>query len=158
MRVVALACVAVGLSGCFSDPLGKPGSIPTDVRLLGSWRCVSVGESHQKEGALKIMRFDDWQYYAEWKDAEEFARYRAYGNRIGDTTLLDVEELGGRFTPWPWAVVRANVGQDKKLALAIVKAKALGSADAKSVRREIRARVHDPQIYQALADCTAESE
>jgi hypothetical protein len=158
MRSLALAVVAAGFSACFSDPLGKPGSVPTDVHLLGTWRCVSIGEGEQNEGTLAIVRFDDWQYYAEWKDAKEFTRYRAYGTRIGDTTLLNVEELDGRFTPWPWAVVRAVVGQDKKLALALVNGQALRSSDEKGMKREIRARVRDPQIYQAFADCTAQDD
>jgi hypothetical protein len=155
---VLIVTAAVALSGCFSDPLGKPGSVPTDVELLGKWRCTSVGDGEPKEGTLEVLRFDDSQYYAEWKDAEESARYRAYGTRVGDTTLLNVEELDGKFTPWPWAAVRAVVGKDKKLALALVTAQALRASDEKGMKREIRQRVHDAQIYHAFADCTAHDD
>jgi hypothetical protein len=158
VRLLVPVLVAAVLNGCFSDPLGKPGSVPTNVELLGKWRCTSVGDGDPGEGTLEILRFDDWQYYAEWKDPEQVARYRAYGTRLGDATLLNVEELDGKFTPWPWAAVRAVVGKDKKLALAVVKVKALRSSDEKGMKREIRERVHDAQIYQAFVDCTAQDD
>jgi hypothetical protein len=158
MRSLAILALMVGLTGCFSEPLDKPGSVGTDVRLLGTWDCVSVGkDGQQAKATLTVVRFDDYQYYGEWRDSAELSRYRAYGIRVGSTTLLNVTELHGRFTPWPWSVVKAVV-ESHTLSLALVNARALRAADEKHARQEIRTRVQDSQIYQPFAECTAEKE
>jgi hypothetical protein len=115
-------------------------------------------EGEKMQTTLEVIRFDDSQYYAEWTGGGKKSRYRAYFTRVGATTLLNAEELNGRFTPWPWAIVRAEVGKDGTLALSMVDGEALRSKDEKAARREIWARVRDVSLFRALATCDAQKD
>ena len=157
-HVLLLVPLATGLSACLSAPLGPPGSVPTNVHLLGKWHCLVSDEGENKETTLEVIRFDDSQYYAEWTGAGETSRYRAYSTKVGDTTLLNTVELNGRFTPWPWAIVRAEMGKDGTLALSMVDATALRSKGERAARREIGARVRDASLFRALATCNVQKE
>jgi hypothetical protein len=157
-HVRLLLPLATGLSACLSAPLGPPGSVPTNVHLLGTWHCVVSDDGEKKETTLEVIRFDDSQYYAEWTGEGKTTRYRAYSTRVGDTTLLNAEELNGRFTPWPWAILRAEVGKDGTLALSMVDGEALRSKDEKAARREIGARVRDVSLFRALATCAEQKD
>lgn len=157
-HVLLLLPLAAGVSACLSDPLGAPGTVPTDVHLLGTWRCVVSDEGEKKEVTLEVIRFDDSQYYVEWTGEGKTSRYRAYSTRVRDTTLLNAEQLNGKFTPWPWTIVRAEVGKDGTLALSMVDGEALRSKDEKAARREIGARVRDRSLFRALATCDAQKD
>jgi len=134
------------LCGCLSEPLGPPGAAATDVRLLGKWRCFSAGEDTKRQATLEVMRFDDAQYYAEWTEGVETSRYRAYSTRVDATSLLNVKEINGRFTPWPWAILRADIAAEGGLTLKLVDGKALRSTDAQGRLAEITARVRDDVV------------
>ena len=105
-----------------------------------------------------MIRFDDSQYYVEWKGDGQTSRYRAYSTRLRDTTLLNAVELKGRFTPWPWSILRAEVGKDGALALSLLDVEALRSKDEEAARREIEARVRDASLFRTFAACEAQTE
>jgi hypothetical protein len=153
-----LALAVIPLAACLSAPLGPPGSIKPDVALLGKWQCVGNRDGERKEAQLEVVRFDDSQYYAEWIDGGEKSRYRAYATRVGGATLVNVTELNGRFTPWPWAVVRVSNMRDKTFDLELLDTEALRSHDEKAARREIAERAKDPSVYKALASCSARED
>ena len=69
-------------------PLSTP-SRPLDDRLFGLWRCVP-GEPSDEHAMLRIVAFDEHQYYADWTDEDRVTRYRAYATLLGTTTLLNV--------------------------------------------------------------------
>jgi len=148
-----LALMALSLCGCLSVPLGHPEAKAMDTRLLGKWRCSSAQAGSSETAGLEVVRFDDSQYYADWREGDRVARYRAYPSKIGPVTVLNVEELNGRFTPWPWAIVRATVDDAGALTLEMVDGKQIQAKDENAAIREIKVRIGDRSIYQALAQC-----
>jgi hypothetical protein len=156
MRIRAhllLALWSPAMTACLSTPLGSPGAVKPEVRLLGKWLCSGERDGTKKEARLDVMRFDDWQYYAEWAENEEKDRFRAYPSRVGGTIVVNVTDLSDRFTPWPWTVVRVVNLTDNSFALDMLDTDRLRSADEKAARREIADRVLDPSLYKRLATC-----
>jgi hypothetical protein len=151
---IVAALLLLAHAACFAVPLGPPGTAAPDVALLGKWQCASVADGEKKVAALDVVRFDDSQYYVEWVESAETRRYRAYPTRIGSIVLVNVEELEGRFTPWPWAVVRPELVQDGTLKLAVVDAKAFRATEDEAAVREVTQRVSDSAIYRMLGACT----
>jgi hypothetical protein len=93
-RTAALLIVLGVSSACYesSVPLSPPTN-GLDMRLLGFWRCVPNDKASTESAMLRIVAYDEHQYFADWTDEDRVTRYRAYASVVGSTTLLNVQEL-----------------------------------------------------------------
>jgi hypothetical protein len=155
----AAVCVAFGLLavGCFESrtPLGPPHRGTIDKALVGSWHCVDP-ESPSQTATLWVIPFDEHQYYAEWRDGDDVTRYHAYSTRVGNLTLLNVQELTFRVSGQGWLFLRAIRGGGSSLKLSVVKEDSLNGLTGSAALREIKRRVADSALYGDFATCTLE--
>jgi hypothetical protein len=128
LGVVTLIAL-VGAAGCYLSPipLSAP-SQPLDERLFGLWRCVP-GEPSDEHAMLRIVRFDEHQYYADWTDEERVTRYRAYATILGSTTLLNVQELKDTTSVGSWMFVKYALPTTSQLTLSVAQDTAVKGGD-----------------------------
>ena len=159
LRSAALVSLVAVLGACYEspDPLGKVDSGRIDTRLSGGWRCMSPREALDAQATLWIIRFDDRQYYAEWREGDETTRYRAYSSLVNGETILNVEEVTLRVPSVGWIFVRYSIDTDGRLKLSLVSDDALGGLEGRAALRSIANRVKDEALYQEVAVCTREA-
>ena len=138
-------------SACFTVPIAKPQRSPLDPALLGIWQCTAVDDESGDPAQLQVVRFDERQYYAEWKERDKVDRYRAYPVRAGGTTFLSVGELEPS-SRWPWTAVLYSV-RDGELSLQLPAKRVLDMSDEKAAMRELKAKASRPDIWQPLTRC-----
>ncbi len=88
-------------SACFKVPPTKLGRWPLDSTLVNEWECTSVEAEASDKALVVVLKFDERQYYVEWKEGPKLYRYRAYPGQLKGVGILNVVELpesGG--TPW----------------------------------------------------------
>ena len=158
LRVVAGFGLLSALLGCYesADTLGGPAHGQLDRRLPGDWRCENHTHGDTpSEAALWVIPFDDRQYYAEWREGDEVARYRAYSSLVGGVTLLNVEEVSFRLTSAGWVFVRYTLAPDGRLRLSVVGDKALDGLKGQAALQAIAKRASDESLYELVAVCVA---
>lgn len=155
-----LLSLAVGLAGCFSEPVATGERLPIDETLVGEWACVSA-ESAEDRARLSVYRFDDHQYYVEWSErAGKVDRYRAYAARLRGAVVFNVEDLGETARPRravaerAWTAVRAAREGKGTLAIQAPAKKILDLSDEKAGLRELRATADAASAWQPFARCT----
>lgn len=143
------------LSGCYesSRPLARPGAA-YDRAVLGQWNCVPdpLGKPDDR-ATLMVWPFDESQYYAEWTEGPNTTRYRAFGSRIGTTTLLNVREMKIGSDDAKWAFVRYRFEGDR-LRIAVVKDDAVHGGTEAAKLEDIRRRAAGNALYQSFAVCS----
>jgi hypothetical protein len=156
----ALVLVSLALlSGCYqsSEPLGSPDQSQLDSKLVGTWICRSANPDSKEEATLRVMPFDERQYYVEWADGDELTRYRAYSSQINGITLVNIRELVAPLGGDRWAFVGYHLAQDGSLRLSLVRDDALEGFTGKAALQEIRKRVREDSLYVNFAVCGAAS-
>jgi hypothetical protein len=156
LKLFACLILIALLLSCYesSIPLSKPG-VNVDPVLLGRWQCVPDPRGESDENAvLSIFRFDNYQYYAEWKEKAEATRYRAYATVLDGSTLLNVRQISPDSESEKWLFIRYKVTQSKTLNLAVVNEKAITSPNENGALQEIQKRVAEDALYQSFASCT----
>lgn len=150
--------IAAGLSGCYesASPLSTPGTVPRDAALMGQWRCEEDGAKSNERTRLQVFPFDEAQYYAELTDNRETARYRAYGSRVGDVTLLNVLELKAGLPAGKWMFVRYRIESPRTLKLALVNAESVKGLPEADALQAIRQRAADDALYEPWTTCSRE--
>ena len=79
--------LALPLGACLSSPLGQSGQAALDSHLLGDWNChPGLGDSTET-ATLEVLRFDESQYLAEWKEDDKTTRYRAFPTSVKGVRL-----------------------------------------------------------------------
>ena len=151
--------LATGSIGCYesTSPLSPPGSVRVEPVLMGTWRCVPDPVKPGENATLRVFRFDDVQYYFEWVEGNEVSRLRAYGSRIGQTVLLNVQELKAKDPSGKWIFVPYRLESPDKLRVAIVKEQAVKGLPEREALGAIRRRVTDDSLYEAWQICSREA-
>jgi hypothetical protein len=155
-KAALLVALTAALAGCFESarPLSQPGTVARDRAILGHWNCVpDPQEKPDDRATLLVWPFDASQYYAEWTEGPNTTRYRAYGSRIGSTTLLNVLEMKIAREDAKWAFVRYRFEGDR-LRIAVVKDDAVRGATEAAKLEDIRRRAANDALYQRFAVCT----
>jgi len=143
----------VAASSCFSTPIGPPSGLPLDAALVGEWQCEPADPASGGRATLEILRFDDQQYYAEWKEKEneERLRYRAYPVRLAGVTVLSVGDLAE--SRWPWTAVRYAFPKEGELVLDLPAERILDISDEKAAILELTTKADRPDTWQRFARC-----
>ena len=165
LRGGLLAVAAVVLCSCYESEfvLGPVSEGTIDLRLVGSWRCVSAEESENKPILITVRPFDEKQYYVGLaSEGEEAFHYRAYSTSVNGTTLHNVQALGPHKNPAErtWIFVRASLLKPDVLQLEIVRDGPFkGIEPAARTVREIVERLHQsPELYQEYCVCARVTE
>jgi hypothetical protein len=148
--VILLAAGILGCPGCFSVPAPKLKGLPLERELMSQWDCTSADPDQTDQAQLTVLRFDQHQYYAEWKEGEKVARYRAYPMRFkGVTAIIAIDLDSTKY----WTPLRASVGRDKVLSLEVPSKRLLEMDDDKAAVAEFNAKADDPGSWQPFARC-----
>jgi hypothetical protein len=93
-RVLGPVLAAAVLAGCYDAPLG-PASMPFDARLYGEWRCLSVTNSDEPLGVLRIVPFDATHGELTCvKGCEgDTLHYRLHVTKVRAVTLLNAQAV-----------------------------------------------------------------
>src|SRR5262245_35344295 len=102
MRALWLAVLAaLSLAGCGKSekpiahagpgPIAPGGAEPIDARLLGTWRCVTAGDS--SAAVLTVAEAPEGRYRAELVEDGHTDSCLAYGVRVGAERVLNVQLL-----------------------------------------------------------------
>jgi hypothetical protein len=140
------------VSACFTVPVAAPRGLPLDAALLGRWECTSVETESADHAQLYVLRFDQQQYYAEWREGDKVDRYRAYPVRARGVTFLGVGDLGPS-SLWPWSAVLYSVREGGALSLQLPAKRILDMSDEKAAIQELKAKADRPDTWQSLARC-----
>jgi hypothetical protein len=144
--------LALPLGACLSSPLGQPGQVALDSHLLGDWNCRPGLDDSTETATLEILRFDESQYLAEWKEDDKTTRYRAFPTSVKGVRLINLTELGGGQASEPWLVVRYRVGPDESLAVDFLEEKIL-EMDEKAILHALKKRPGDPSLWRPFVHC-----
>ena len=95
--------------------------------------------------------------YFEWVEGNEVSRYRAYGSRIAQTVLLNVQELKPKGPSGKWIFVPYRLESPDKLRVAVVKEQAVKGLRESEALGTIRGRVTDDSLYEAWQICSRDA-
>ena len=156
MGLICLVCVCVSvLTSCYqsSEPLSKPGVV-LDHSLVGTWECVpDPKEDPEDRAVVSIFQFDPAQYYIEWNEGDKITRYRSYPTDVGNSILLNVQEVSQTSDNDKWVFLRYKLTQTNELKFSIVSDKSVTSKNEKDALAEIRKRAAQDDLYAGVASC-----
>jgi hypothetical protein len=161
-RIASLLIVVGVSSACYesSVPLSSPTS-GLDSKLLGLWRCVPGDKTSADSAKLRIVAFDEHQYFADWTDDDranddQVTRYRAYASVIGSTTLLNVQELKDTTAArGRWMFLRYVLPSADRLTLSVAQDDLVKGANDAARLDAVRKGASGPEIFgRAVALCT----
>jgi hypothetical protein len=132
----------------------RPARSPLDRRVLGEWDCTSADPSSSDRALLTVLRFDDYQYYAEWKEGEKIERFRAYPGKLKGREILNVTELSESY----WSVLRTSFPPDGSMQLALPATRITDIAGDDVRLRTFRREADQPSAWQAFARCVSHEE
>ncbi len=157
-RPLALVALAVCACGCYEStaPLSPPGQVPLDSALVGVWRCAPDPNPHDEHSTLRVLPYDEFQYYGEWTDEDGVTRFRAYGSRAGASVLLNLRPLQESRTPAKWMLLRYRLEGDARLRLATVAEHSVKGLKEDEALKRIRQRVLEESLYDDGSLCTRE--
>src|SRR5215470_5888877 len=149
--VLLATALVIGAVGCFSVTAPQPEGLPLSRELLGAWDCKSADSSSSEHAQLTLLKFDDAQYYAEWKDGEKVERYRAYPVKFNQVTVLVVREVSQSPDKY-WTAVRASVEKDGSvLVLRLPAKRLLDMNDDDAALHELPSKADNPDVWQTFA-------
>jgi hypothetical protein len=156
--LVRLASLSLFLAACYGahEPLGPVAKGQIDSDLFGSWECRPSDETNDERATMTVMRFDEHQYYVEWREDDKVTRYRAHSSSFAGETLMNVAELTRPRKDEAWVFMRYAV-TDGQLKLAVVSDKAVKDLSEKAALAAIRKRAKEDSLYEAFAVCSATS-
>jgi hypothetical protein len=149
---VLAAALLVPACGCFTVPISAPQGLALDTTLLGEWECVPIETKSADRAQLQVLRFDEQQYYAEWKEANKIERYRAYPIRIKGVTFLSVGDL----TPasqWPWTAISYSTREANSLSLQLPAKRILDMSDDNAAIQDLTAHADRTDTWQPFTRC-----
>ena len=135
-------------------PLSPSGQVKVDPALIGTWKCTPDPPKSTDVAELRVVAFDEHQYYLEWQEGADTDRYRAYASRVDGSTLLNVRELFATASDVKWVFLRSRLDPPARLRLSLVQKSALAGLDAKNALKTIVRRVRDENLYEPWAVCS----
>jgi hypothetical protein len=155
--------LAVSSQGCFFDsPLDAHPSVPIDSEILGTWRCLAIGEGPDSHPANFVVKASDAYRYTilfqETPDSSE--QYEAYASRVGDESILNVHVPGDSAFTKPWALARYSLLRPDVLEVQVVDETKLEGADQspETLRHAFQRLQRDPYIFQDYCVCVRAKE
>ena len=106
----------LSLCGCYVSkvPMASSANSDLDPNLIGKWEKI-VTEKDPTPVEMLVLQFNDNEYYAEYRDANELLRFRAYIVRVGEVPFINVQNIEG--DERSFIFVRYSVGEDGVLTL-----------------------------------------
>jgi len=117
---------------------------------------VEDGAKSDERASLEVFPFDEAQYYAEWTEDGETARIRAYGSRVGDVTVLNVQVLEAASPVGKWMFARYRLESPRTLKLSLVSEKAVKGLPEADALQAVRKRAADDSLYEPWTICSRE--
>ncbi len=152
---IPLACLLA--SACYEStiPLGPVDQGTIDQAFVGTWTCVDPKDAANRS-TLTSRPLNPHQYAIEWRESPtHVTRYHVHATKVAGETLFNVQELDTTKAGPSFAFLRARIGADRALSMAIVEADALKGQKGEAAIREIARRVADAALYGPFATCTA---
>jgi hypothetical protein len=106
---------------------------------------------------VTVLRFDESQYYIEWKEGEKLYRYRAYPGQLKGINILNVTELSESGDIF-WMAARASLGVDGVLSLAVPAKRLSDMGDDDARLRMFRHEVDRSDAWEDFARCVAHKD
>lgn len=105
----------VFLCGCYVSkiPMASSANSELDPNLIGKWERI-VTEKDPTPVEMLVLQFNDNEYYAEYRDANELLRFRAYIVKIEEVPFINVQDIKEDRS---FIFVRYSVGEDGVLTL-----------------------------------------
>lgn len=126
---VVLATSTILLGGCydFNSPIDPTPMHALDPALLGTWRCLAVGEKPDAKPAnFVVSTARDLVYSIRFEDDEgEPDIYEAHASQVKGNPLLNVRDLDPRVPTKPWNFARYTFLLPDVLRVQLVNAEAL---------------------------------
>lgn len=155
-RSAAVAGLALVLMGCpyeSSEPLTPLASSALDAHLTGTWRCLQSTE--EQTSRVTFTPFDEHQYVLSLQqpptEKEEFGLMHAYAGKLGQASVLSLQELGpdndGKPHAWSW--LRYTLVDGDLLRLRFLSDKPLKPAKTPAEARALAEKQLDtPELYE----------
>ena len=153
-RTLGVAGLLVILAGCFNDPVAPPVDVALDEGLLGHWRCGPAEANSSEHADLGVWRFDEHQYYAEWREDDDVSRFRAYLSEADGVQFLSVADLSAVLAPW--TAVRYSSPEPGVLDLRLPAQRILDMDDSRTAARVLASHASRSDSWQFLARCRRE--
>lgn len=155
----ALFGLALLAAACYESPLmvGSITDAAVDPAFIGTWTCVDPKDASNR-ATLTSRQLNPHQYEVEWRESPgHVTRYHVHATAIGGERLFNVKEFDPANLHTPFAFVKARLGPDRALTLAVVEANAVKPHQAAAAIRLITSRVADPALYGPFATCAAKA-
>ncbi len=157
-RYLLLTLATILLStACFQVPATKLGRLPLDAKVLGEWDCRPAEPTTEASALVTFLRFDEFQYYVEWKEGEKLYRYRVYPGHLRGIKILNVAELP-ESDHRLWMVARASLGVDGVLSLAVPAKRITDMSDDDARLRAFRREADRADAWEDFARCVAHKD
>lgn len=165
-RSLAVSGLALLLMGCpyeSSEPLTPLASSALDPRLTGAWRCLQSTED--QTWRVTFTPFDEHQYVVSLQEPptekEEFGLLHAYAGKLGEVSVLSLQELGpdkdGKPRDWSW--LRYTLVDGDLLRLRFVSDKPLKPAKTPAEARAlVEKQLASPDLYEEGFVCVGVPE
>jgi hypothetical protein len=161
LQAAGLGVALLEMTGCLSTfPLEPAPGKDVDPNLPGVWRCLPSEEDAMADVAtLTIRDATDRTYTVTFEvKGDDTSRFDAYATQVGDTTLVNLRELGSGTSPWDYArysfllpnVLQVRVVQDTLF-------KDVERTPA-AFREAIRRHLEDPALYGDFCVCVRAKE
>src|SRR5262249_19833187 len=124
---VGLAC-ALTSAACFTSdfPLSPEAESPPDMAVLGKWRCLQSDPESSDVMTLEVTADKTGHYLAAFTAPQEApSLFRLHPSRIGDATLLNVQEIKDGVAKGDWVFIRYWLWRDHVLDINVLSERAL---------------------------------
>jgi hypothetical protein len=161
----ALAVIAAALfGGCYESdfPLDPAPRLELEEAWLGTWRCLPFNaDADEDPVTVSVKRGPERRYEITWLESGKAPeRYGAFASSVGDTRLLNVQELKADGSVGKWVLMRPTLLRPSVLQAQIVDADALKETEktAPAVRQAIERQLASPALTVDFCVCVRAKE
>ncbi len=161
----ALAVIAAALlGGCYESdfPLDPAPGLELEEAWLGTWRCLPFNANADEDPVtVSVKRGPERRYDITWFETGKAPeRYGAFASSVGDTRLLNVQEIKADGTAGKWVFLRPTLLRPNVIQAQIVDAEALKGTEktAPAVRQAIERQLASPALTVDFCVCVRAKE
>lgn len=160
-RVRALAVFGAALlgAGCYESDvsLDPTPTLEVEEAWLGTWRCLPFNaDADEDPVTVSVKRGAERRYDITWLESgKPPERYGAFASSVGDTRLLNVQEIKADGSAGKWVFMRPTLLRPNVLQAQIVDADALKGTEktAPAVRQAIERQLASPALTVDFCVC-----
>jgi len=161
----AMAVIAAALlGGCYESdfPLDAAPALDVEEQWLGTWRCLPFNaDADEDPVTVSVRRGAERRYDITWLESGKAPeRYGAFASSVGDTRLLNVQEIKADGAGGKWVFLRPTLLRPNVLQAQIVDADALKGTEktAPAVRQAIERQLASPALTVDFCVCVRAKE